>query len=135
MPLKMTLADLAGDARRNGVTEVDVDELIEAQSRGVDALIIDVREPDERARGYIPGSIHIPRGVLERDIEKKAFNGKVAEAELDRPMVCYCGGGHRSLLAVEALIRMGFTRATSLEGGFHAWGQSGQPVGHDRGGP
>jgi len=133
MPLKQTLRDLANEARRT-VDEVDVEELREmlAGSEAARPIVIDVREPDERARGHIPGDVHIPRGVLERDIEKKAFGGVVSDERLDGPVICYCGGGSRSLLAAEALKRLGFSNALSLEGGFGAWGESGAEVAVDR---
>ena len=124
MGLKKTLADLANEARVK-VHEIDVDELAEDYR---DALVIDVREPDERARGYIPGSIHVPRGVIERDIEKAAFGGRVGEQDLARSIVCYCGGGSRSLLAARTLQEMGFTDVASLRGGFGAWGKAGKAV-------
>ena|SRR5436189_1560482 len=128
MPLKKSLADLASEARAK-VHEIDIDELAGEMT---EALVIDVREPDERARGYIPNSISIPRGVLERDIEKIAFNGHAIDADLAKPIVCYCGGGSRSLLAARSLQEMGFTNVASLAGGFGAWGRSGQPVAIDR---
>ncbi len=124
MALKKTLADLANEARAK-VFEIDVNELVEDYAA---VLVIDVREPDERARGFIPGSIHIPRGVLERDIEKLAFDGNARDADLARPIVTYCGGGSRSLLAARTLQEMGFSNVSSLAGGFSAWGKSGQPV-------
>lgn len=124
MPLKKTLSDLANEARAK-VHEIDVDELAEDDKN---AMIIDVREPDERARGFIPGSIFIPRGVLERDIEKAAFAGRMRDQDLEREIVCYCGGGARSLLAARTLQEMGFTNVASLRGGFGAWGQAGKPV-------
>lgn len=134
MALKKSLADLAVEVRERGrVHEVDVDELVEAQREEPDLLVIDVREPDERARGAVPGSVHIPRGVLERDIEKKAFGGNASDADMKRPIICYCGGGQRSLLAGDALVQMGFTDVGSLAGGFKAWGDSGRPVHLDRG--
>lgn len=130
MPLKKNLADLAAEVRNRGaVDEIDVDELVELQAQG--AVVIDVREPDERARGHVPGSLAIPAGVLERDIEKKAFTGgagHLSDADLSRPIALYCGGGHRSLLAGDRLLQMGFTNVKSLEGGFKAWGDSGRPV-------
>lgn len=124
MPLKKTFADLTAEARAK-VGEVDGDELIEEYS---DALVIDVREPDELARGRIPKSISIPRGTLERDIEKVAFGGNVRDADLKRPIVCYCGGGSRSLLAARTLQEMGFVDVLSLRGGFGAWSKAGRPV-------
>ena len=143
MPLKQTLADLS-DALRPYVDEIDTDELAQAaphtltlpahwQPAEGEPLVIDVREADERARGYVPGSLHIARGVLERDIAKKAFGGRISDKELNQPIVCYCGGGHRSLLAARNLQLMGFTNVVSLEGGFDAWGEAGLPVAHERG--
>jgi len=127
MPLRKTLADLAQEARERGrVAEIDPDELSDLAEDG--STVVDVREPDERARGHIPGSVAIPRGVLERDIEKRLFGGSVSDEQLETPIVLYCGGGHRSLLAGDRLADMGFTRVMSLAGGFGAYGQSGQPV-------
>jgi NADPH:quinone reductase-like Zn-dependent oxidoreductase len=97
-----------------------------------DLLVIDVREAEERGRGYIPGSIGLSRGTLERDIAARAFDGSVGESELGRPIVVYCAGGARSVLAAASLRSMGFTNVQSLEGGFGAWGKSGQPVEHPR---
>jgi rhodanese-related sulfurtransferase len=129
MTLKRTLADLARDARSH-VEEIDCDELAAAMDGPAEMrpILIDIREPDEAARGSIPGGTLIPRGILERDIEKTLFNNNVHDDELDQPIVCYCGGGSRSLLAGEQLKKMGFTNVMSLEGGFAAWGESGRPV-------
>lgn len=135
MPLRMTLKDLAQDALRR-VPEIDCDELqamMEAREHPR-PVVVDVREPDERARGYVPGSIFVPRGVIERDIEKAAFGHAATDADLARPVVCYCGGGSRSALAADMLKRMGFENVYSLEGGYKAWGEQGKPVAHDRAG-
>lgn len=135
MPLKKTMSDLVKEALRQ-IPEVDAHELVamtEAREHPR-PLVIDIREADERARGYIPGSVFIPRGVLERDIEKTGFGHHVSDDELDHPVVLYCAGGNRSALAAESLVRMGFTRVFSLEGGFKAWGDASMPVAHDRAG-
>ena len=44
-----------------------------------------------------------------------------ADADKDKPIVCYCGGGSRSALAAQSLKRMGYKNAISLIGGFRAW--------------
>lgn len=126
--LKRTLSDLANEARLRGVEEIDVDGLIEAMRQDPDVVVLDIREPDERAKGAIPGSVAIPRGVLERDIEKIVFQGQGTQVDLERTVICYCGGGSRSALAAWSLMEMGFVRVRSLAGGFKAWAQEGKPV-------
>lgn len=132
MPLKKNLSDLAAQVRDRGeVAEIDADELRDAMAQSSPPIVIDVREPDERARGHVPGSLAIPAGVLERDIEKKAFTGgagHISDTDLARPVVLYCGGGHRSLLAADRLLQMGFTNVESLAGGFKHWADSGGAV-------
>jgi cysteine desulfurase / selenocysteine lyase len=46
----------------------------------------------------------------------------------DTPVVVYCGGGTRSVLAADVLMKMGYTRVRSLAGGFERWRQLGLPV-------
>jgi molybdopterin/thiamine biosynthesis adenylyltransferase/rhodanese-related sulfurtransferase/molybdopterin converting factor small subunit len=81
-------------------------------------LLLDVRERDEVEHGAVPGSVHIPRGVLEMRIETLAPDKR-------RPVIAYCAGGNRSLLAAESLERLGYTSVASLAGGFRAWQQAG----------
>lgn len=128
MPLKKSFSDLVSDSRRRN-DELDAEELsqrLESEEPGL--VVIDVREDGELAGGVIPGSIHIGRGVLERDIEKKAFNGMAKDTDLAKPIVLYCAGGNRSLLAADALKQMGFTNVLSLIGGFRAWATSRKPI-------
>lgn len=133
MPLKMNLADLVKDALKR-VPELDPDELAAMMDAREHPrpVVIDIREPDERARGYIPGSTFIPRGILERDIEKTAFGRAVTDQDLEYPVVLYCASGNRSALAGDMLKKMGFANVYSLEGGFKAWGDTAKPVAHDR---
>ncbi len=83
--------------------------------------LIDVREDSEFARDHLPGAIHIGKGVLERDIESQ-FPDTSAE------LILYCGGGFRSALAAEALIRMGYHNAISMDGGIRGWRDAGHPL-------
>ncbi len=86
--------------------------------------ILDVREPAECAAGRLPGAVNIPRGVLEFQIgHHPAFAG-----DQDKPCLVYCLSGGRSALAVEALQKLGYTRAVSLAGGYKAWSEAGLPV-------
>jgi rhodanese-related sulfurtransferase len=43
-------------------------------------------------------------------------------------LVLYCGGGYRSALAAENLMRMGYTNIISLAGGYRAWKDRGLPL-------
>ena len=132
MPLKKTFADLVADLRERGVPEMDLEELAELREERDDLILIDIREDREWVRGRMPGAIHIGRGVIERKIEERAFGGTVRDEDLDRPIVCYCQSGARSLFSVSGLQEMGFANVHSLEGGFTEWVNTGGEVVVDR---
>ncbi len=89
---------------------------------------VDVREPDEYAAGHLPGARNFPRGFLEvkADLEHPKRDAWLADRE--RPLVLYCGGGHRSALAARTLQEMGFRRVVSLAGGCAGWTERGYPT-------
>ncbi len=92
-----------------------------AESGGGDALIVDVREREELPAGVIPGSLHLPRGLLEREI------GLIAP-DRSRRIVIYCESGKRGALAAESLQRMGYAAVANLAGGIDAWSGGGHRV-------
>jgi molybdopterin/thiamine biosynthesis adenylyltransferase/rhodanese-related sulfurtransferase len=81
-------------------------------------VLIDVREGDEYSDGYIPGAHWIPRGKLELRIED-------AVPDRDADVVLYCAGGNRSALAARSLKELGYTRVSSMAGGYGAWKRAG----------
>lgn len=87
-------------------------------------ILVDVRETEEWDEGYIPGAIHLSKGILERDIEK-VIPDKNAE------LILYCRGGYRSIIAASSLLKMGYTNVTSMSGGISAWQQADLPVEYD----
>jgi rhodanese-related sulfurtransferase len=93
-----------------------------------DVIFIDVRETQERERDFIPGSVHVPRGLLEFmvDPEGPMHNPAVVG---EKTLVVYCGTGGRSALAAKTLQDMGFPKVCSLVGGLDAWKEAGGPVG------
>src|ERR1051325_3925742 len=95
------------------VPEVGPAELQSRLSGGEQIVLIDVREPDEFARGKIPGAYTIPRGVLEMQVDGRL--------PLDTTVVLYCGGGARSALACKSLADMGYDKGENLQGGWQAW--------------
>ena len=83
--------------------------------------LIDVREPDEWARGHAAGAVNFPRGVLEWRVESKV-------PRKDAKIVVYCRLGWRSVLAAESVQKMGYTNVYSFDGGFEAWAAAGLPT-------
>lgn len=102
---------------KSQVKEIAPAELKEMQKAGEDFTLIDVREPDEHAGGIIAGAVPMPRGILERDIDK-------ITTDKNRTLVIYCAGGARSALAALNLQKMGFQNVISLAGGYKLWRES-----------
>jgi rhodanese-related sulfurtransferase len=111
---------LVEDARRRS-KHIELDAYRELAARGEPHVLIDVREDHEWNDGRASGAIHLSKGIIERDIEEKV-------PDKNATLVLYCGGGYRSVLAAEALQRMGYTNALSLEGGWRAWLGAGLPI-------
>jgi rhodanese-related sulfurtransferase len=125
---RKTIADLLGEARAR-LERLEPEQALAAQRSG--ALVIDTRSQDERFRyGVIPGSLHIPRSVLEWRLDPDADpayrNPNVGG--LDEWIVLVCAHGHSTSLAAATLQDLGFTRATDVVGGFMAWKERGLPV-------
>ena len=109
---------LVNDAKTR-VREMTVDEY--KATRAEDYVLIDTREDHEWTAGHAKGAVHLSKGVIERDIE-------TAVPDKSKKLVLYCGGGYRSALVAEALGKMGYTNAISLDGGWRAWNEAGLPV-------
>ena len=103
------------------VNECSLEEVLHKQSMGKDFLVVDTREESEWELGRIPGSMHIGKGVIERDIESKIPNK-------DQEIILYCGGGYRSALAALNLQQMGYKNVISMDGGFKAYKDSGLEI-------
>jgi rhodanese-related sulfurtransferase len=112
---------LVNDAKSR-VAEVDIAGYQKMPREG--HLLIDVREDHEWAAGHAEGAIHMSKGTIERDIETRV-------PDTSTKMVLYCGGGYRSALVADALGRMGYRDAISLDGGWRAWNEAGLPVTKD----
>lgn len=111
---------LVAEARRR-IRELTLAEVQAKLQRGDRFVLVDVREESEFAAGHLPGAIHLSKGIIERDIEKRF-------PDLDTELVLYCGGGYRSALAADNLQKMGYTNVWSMDGGFRGWREAGLPV-------
>jgi adenylyltransferase/sulfurtransferase len=100
------------------ISEVSSQDLVRRLDAGEDVTIIDIRERDEFAQGHLPGAVFIPRGFLELQVEQVQY-------DRTKPVVLYCAGGVRSVLAARNLKEMGYENVQSLIGGFNAWKNAG----------
>lgn len=97
----------------NSVPSVSVNDLSD------DAVLVDVREPDEWAAGHAPGAVHLPLGDLPSRV------GELPETDDALPVVCRSGG--RSSRAVQWLVQQGYD-VVNVEGGMRAWHEAGKPM-------
>ncbi|MDQ2891438.1 MAG: rhodanese-like domain-containing protein, partial [Gemmatimonadota bacterium] len=88
------------DSVHSGVRDVSVDTVRSRLESGNAVTLVDVREDTEWAAGHVAGAIHIGKGVIERDIEDKI-------PDRNTEVILYCGGGFRSVLAADAIQKMG----------------------------
>lgn len=92
-----------------------------AQAEQTGGLILDVRTPDEVARGRLFNASVI-------DINDPRFDQKVALLQKDKPVFVYCASGARSRAAAEMMVRMGFKDVSNLLGGIGSWAGEGFPI-------
>lgn len=111
---------LVNDAKSR-VRETTPEEVRRRQEAGEQFRFVDVREDSEWERGHAQGAIHLGKGVIERDVERVI-------PDHDEELVLYCGGGYRSALVADALAKMGYTNAVSMDGGWKRWKELGYPT-------
>jgi rhodanese-related sulfurtransferase len=127
MALKTTAAQMVAEARNRieEITSADGFALLEDPA----VQFVDLRDPRERERlGFIPGSFHCPRGMLEFWVDPDSPYFKDVFAA-DKKFVFYCASGWRSALSVALLQDMGF-EAAHLSEGFNGWERAGGAVAH-----
>ena len=93
-----------------------------------DVVIVDIRDVREVQReGRVPGSFHAPRGMLEFWVDPESPYHKPIFAE-EKTFIIHCASGWRSLLATQALQRMGLKPVLNMKGGLTAWKDAGGTV-------
>jgi len=112
--------DLVNDAKSR-IQQVSLDQYKAMRESGEPHILVDTREDGEWQAGHAACAIHLGKGIIERDIEKTV-------PDKSTKLVLYCGGGFRSALAADALAKMGYTNAISLDGGWKDWQAAGMPI-------
>lgn len=92
---------------------------------GPEAVLLDVREDDEWARGHAPDARHIPMGQVP---------ARLAEIDTEAQVYVICAAGGRSQRVAQYLARNGYS-PINVNGGMFAWAGAGRPVVTDDGGP
>ena len=125
-PLKTSASDMVKNARAR-IEEIETSDLI-TMMEDPNVVIVDIRDIRERQRnGYIPGSFHAPRGMIEFWIDPESPYHKDIFAQEGKKYVFHCASGWRSALTVATLQDMGF-EAAHLKEGFSTWETKGGPV-------
>jgi rhodanese-related sulfurtransferase len=106
---------------RSRIRQCRVEDVVRKIEKGERFHLVDVREDEEWDNGHIRGAVHIGKGVIERDIERKI-------PDKDAEIVLYCGGGYRSALAADQLQNMGYRNVVSMDGGWRAWNENEFPT-------
>ena len=113
-------------AARERIEEIETPDLI-AKVNDADTVIVDIRDIRERQRsGFIPGSVHAPRGMIEFWVDPDSPYHKDVFSQ-DKKYVFHCASGWRSALTVATLQDMGF-EASHLKEGFSTWETNGGPI-------
>jgi rhodanese-related sulfurtransferase len=118
---EQTKAAAAAARAAGGFKEIKAAEFekLRAQKKTV---VLDVRSPEEFAKGHIPGA-------LNADINSPDFTAKAAQFDKKQPILVSCHVGSRGAIAGAALARLGFKSVFNIEGGVDAWEKAGnQPV-------
>ena len=90
------------------------------------AVLIDIREPDEYAREHIPGARLVPLS---------GFDATEFPEDHDKIGVFHCASGTRTCDAAPQILRTGFREVYHLHGGLRAWEKAGLAVNRNRKAP
>src|SRR5438094_10182104 len=110
--------DIMAEARKDvpEITPQQVNDLL--TNNGKSHVLLDVRESDEWRQGHLEGALPLPRGFLEIKVENTV-------PDKNSPIIAYCAGGVRSLLAAKVMKEMGYQNVSSMAGGYAAWKNGG----------
>jgi rhodanese-related sulfurtransferase len=126
-PTKRRSLDDLLDAARERIRRYEPAEALAAVQAG--ALLVDIRAGTSRDRdGIVPGSLHIPRTVLEWRFDLDSLPNPYLNG-LDEPVILICDHGCSTILAAATLVELGWRNAGDVIGGYEAWAAAGLPTG------
>lgn len=102
--------------------DVTADEAAALLKKRPDALVVDVRTPDEFAEGHIAGAKNV-------DFLGDHFEKGIAALPSDKPLIVHCAAGNRSAQAVAKIAALQKAHEVyHLKSGFNGWKSAGKPV-------
>jgi len=107
-------------AKKEG-SEISVEETHQRLQKKEPVVLLDIREKEEIALGYIEGATFLPQGLLSEKVENLL-------PDKDAPVVIYCAGGIRSLAAARLMKEKGYTHVFSMAKGIKGWTAAGHGV-------
>jgi molybdopterin/thiamine biosynthesis adenylyltransferase/rhodanese-related sulfurtransferase len=105
-------------------SEISVEEVHQLIQKKEPLVLLDVREKEEIALGYIEGTKFIRQGLLEQQVE-------IFLPDKNIPVIIYCAGGIRSLAAAKLLREKGYTQVFSMAKGIDGWKKAGYEITSD----
>jgi MFS family permease len=125
-PLRRTASELLAEAQRRIAPRLEPAEAFASLQDG--AALVDLRSQDERRReGIIPGSVHIPRSVLEWRLDPDSGYSN-PYVRLEQRIIVFCAHGFSSSFAAATVRELGCRSSTDIVGGFAGWKAAGLPV-------
>lgn len=91
------------------------------RTRMTNSVVLDVRTPEEFAKGHIPGAKLI-------DFKAADFTAQIEKLDKSKRYLVHCAAGGRSAKAAEQMVKLGFPNVVNLDGGMKAWEAAGKPV-------
>ena len=107
----LAVAGLPGTALAQSAFTTSLDQARQEHEAGT-ALLVDIREPDEHAKGVAPGAQLLPMRQL---------GARLAELPRDRPVLLICNTQNRSRATLNALRERGWTNLRYVDGGMSEW--------------
>ena len=109
-------ADTQGEQTAE-VLNLSVPQFEKMRLAGAGVVIIDVRTPEEIAKGKVPNA-------LEIDYQADDFEQKIEALDSETTYVMYCEAGGRGSKASKLMVQKGFKNVYNLEGGYEAWAKA-----------
>jgi sulfur-carrier protein adenylyltransferase/sulfurtransferase len=110
-------------AKREG-SEISVEETHRLLQKEKPVVLLDIREREEIALGYIEGATFLPQDLLNDRVENLLPDKNI-------PVVVYCAGGIRSLAVAKLMKDKGYAHVFSMAKGIDGWKKAGYEVASD----